>query len=105
MRIRLCGPIAVEREGRLLSGRELGSRKARTLLGLLAVERGHLVTTDRIVDLLWTGDAPRDPGANVATLVSRLRAVLGEGVVHGTRSGYGLLAGGTWSVDLDRAQA
>jgi DNA-binding SARP family transcriptional activator len=61
VRIRLCGPIAVERGGRVLAGRELGSRKARTLLGVLAVERGHLVTTDRIVDLLWTGEVPRDP--------------------------------------------
>jgi DNA-binding SARP family transcriptional activator len=104
VRIRLCGPIAVERDGRVLAGRELGSRKARTLLGLLAVERGHLVTTDRIVDLLWTGDAPRDPAANVATLVSRLRAVLGEGVLQGSRSGYGLLDGGAWSVDVDRAR-
>jgi DNA-binding SARP family transcriptional activator len=64
------------------------------LCGQLAVERRHLVATDRIVELLWEERRPRDPAANVATLVSRLRNVLGDGAVAGRRGAYGLLS---WS--------
>jgi hypothetical protein len=36
----------------------VGSRKARLLLALLAVFRGRVVPTDRIVDVLWPGQTP-----------------------------------------------
>lgn len=101
--LRICGPLAALRDGRLLTGRELGSRKGRRLLGLLVVERGGLVPTDRIADLLWGARPPDDPVAGVATLVSRLRAALGDDVVAGSRPGYGLLRGGRWTTDLDAA--
>ena len=57
----------------------VGSRKARLLLALLAVFRGRVVPTDRIVDVLWPGQRPRRPEREVATLVSRLRGALGAG--------------------------
>lgn len=107
VRIRLCGELVAEpvddRLAGRLSGVALASRKGRQLLGLLAVERGHLVATERIADVLWEATAPRDAAANVATLVSRLRSVLGEGVVDGTRAAYGLLPGGAWTTDVDDA--
>ena len=52
-RIRLCSVLTVESAGRTLTGRELGSRKARTLLGLLASQRGGLVSVDVIAEVLW----------------------------------------------------
>ncbi len=76
------------------------SRKARTLLKLLAVERGHLVSTDRIVEVLWPDGPPSRPVENVATLVSRLRSWLGPAVVEGHREGYRL--GPDADVDLAR---
>ena len=59
----------------------LAAAKARTLLKLLAVERRGLLSADRIADVLWdaAGGPPAEPGQAVATLVSRLRAVLGRG--------------------------
>jgi DNA-binding SARP family transcriptional activator/tetratricopeptide (TPR) repeat protein len=104
VRIRLATAITVDVAGRSLSGRELGSRKARTLLALLAAERGRLVPLDRVVDQLWGDDPPADPGANVSTLVSRTRRLLGDGVLAATGRAYGLLPGGAWSVDLDEAE-
>ena len=101
-RIRLCSALTVETGAGSLSGRALGSRKARTLLALLAAERGGLVPVDRIVEVLWPADPPADPGANVATLVSRTRRLLGAEVITGTRAAYGLVPG-SCTVDLDEA--
>jgi len=93
----------VRRNGRLQPAREVGSRKARTLLALLAVERGRVVALDRIGEVLWGDFPPREPADNVATLVSRLRAVLGPDVVAGGRAGYRL--GDPVGVDLADAAA
>ena len=85
------------------TGRELGSRKGRELLKLLAVERDRVVTVDRIVDVLWPDEPPRHPAASVATLVSRLRKVLGHELIEGDREGYRLGAAPEVTVDLDEA--
>jgi hypothetical protein len=62
--LRLAGTFRVIRNGTELSDVEIGSRKSRTLLKLLAVERPALVTVDRIADVLWPGGGPaRPPGA------------------------------------------
>ncbi len=90
--VRVVGTFAVVRAGRELPAVEVGSRKARTLLALLAVSGGH-VPVDRIVAALWRYVPPRDPAPNVATLVSRLRARFGAGVVGKSCAGYRLGVG------------
>ena len=100
--IALAGRFTVHRDGVDLPDHEVGSRKARDLLRLLAVRRRHIVHIDAIVDVLWAS-APREPANSVATLVSRLRAALGPGVVTGDRQGYRL--GADVRVDLDVAAA
>src|SRR5271165_1428532 len=101
--LRLAGPFGVVRDGAELPEGDVGSRKSRTLLKLLAVERPGLVTLDRIVDVLWDGDPPAAAEQNVASLVSRLRGVLGSGVIQGGRPGYRLAGAPEVSVDLDTA--
>ena len=100
--VRLAGTFAVTCGG-LPDHVAVGSRKARLLLALLAVSRGRVVPTDRIVDVLWTGQRPRRPEREVATLVSRLRATLGAGVVLGTSAGYRLGGPPAVHIDLDEA--
>ncbi len=102
VRILLSSMLAVELDDRVLSGRQLGSRKGRTLLALLAAERGRAVSVDRIVDALWTSAPPRDPAANVATLVSRTRKLLGENALVAGAGAYGI-APEQCSLDLDEA--
>jgi DNA-binding SARP family transcriptional activator len=76
----------------------LGARKARTLLKVLALARGRPVSVDRLVDCLWPAEPPARPAAEVAVLVSRLRAVLGADRIVRSDAGYGLRA--NW-LDLD----
>ena len=100
----LAGAFGVVRDGVRLADDGLGSsRKARSLLKLLAVERARLVSVDRIAEVLWGGDPPAEPAQHVATLVSRLRRALGSDVIRGGRQGYQLGGGARIVVDLDEA--
>jgi len=105
LQLRLVGGFAVIRDGVRVDISELGSRKARTLLKLLAVERGHLVPTDRIVEVLWADDPPAQSSENVATLVSRLRKTLGATALGGGRGGYRLGGPPLVIVDVDDGEA
>jgi len=87
LQLRLVGTFGLTRDSVPVSDQELGSRKARLLLKLLAVQRGQLVTVDRIVEVLWGATPPERPAENVATLVSRLRRGLGPDVIEGGRGG------------------
>jgi DNA-binding SARP family transcriptional activator/class 3 adenylate cyclase len=104
LRLRLAGPFTVERGGEAVPDADLGSRKARLLLKVLAARRGHIVPMDEIVEVLWGADAPAKAEANVATLVSRLRGVLGSEVVDGGRSGYRVAVSASVVIDLDEAE-
>ena len=99
--IRLVGPLLVRRGGVPVPATAVGNLNARALLALLAVRRGGAVTLDAIADALWEQAPPRDPAANIATLVSRLRASLGMEAVAGGRAGY--LLGDAVGTDLDDA--
>ena len=101
--LRLAGAFGVIRDGAVLSDGELGSRKSRTLLKLLAVERPGLVPVQRIIEVLWAGHPPAAAERNIASLVSRLRGVLGSGVILGGRPGYRLADSPEVNVDLDLA--
>jgi DNA-binding SARP family transcriptional activator len=98
----LAGTFRVVRDGTELTDGEIGSRKSRTLLKLLAVRRPALVPAEVIIEVLWPAGLPAAPEQNVATLVSRLRAVLGADLIQGGRTGY-RLAGTNAVVDLDEA--
>jgi DNA-binding SARP family transcriptional activator len=87
VRVHVIGTLRVEG----FAEHELGSRKARTTLRLLAIASGAPVTADRIAAVLWAdAQQPRDPAAQVAVIVSRLRRVLGPArITHGD-AGYTL---------------
>ena len=78
----------------------LGSRKARTLIKVLAVARGQPVPVGRLVDCLWPDRPPARPAQQISVLVSRLRSVLGPQRIPRSDAGYQLLA--DW-IDLDIA--
>src|SRR5579884_2619802 len=94
VRLRVLGEFGVDGVEPI----RLGSRKARTLLKVLALARGRPVSVDRLVDVLWPQGAPARPEDQVAVLVSRLRAVLGHHRLPRRDAGYALVA--DW-LDLD----
>jgi DNA-binding SARP family transcriptional activator/tetratricopeptide (TPR) repeat protein/energy-coupling factor transporter ATP-binding protein EcfA2 len=101
--IRLIGRFAVMRDGVEVDRAELGSRKGRELLKLLAVERRRTVSVDRIVEVIWPHAPPVNPAGSVATLVSRLRRAVGLEVIDGDRDGYRMGQPPDVRVDLDDA--
>jgi DNA-binding SARP family transcriptional activator len=103
-RFQLVGPLAVIRDHVTLPPRDIGSRKERTLLKLLLVERGHVVPSDRIAEVLWDGAPPARWDRHLATLVSRLRAVFGPQAIAGDRAGYRFVPGPGLEVDIDEAE-
>ena len=101
VRLALCGDLTVTRDGEELTGPRLGTRKARVFLAALAASRGTGVATDRLAEIVWPDRPPRDPQGNLATLASRLRKVVGDGLVDAGPASYTLGRG--VELDLDSA--
>lgn len=89
MEFKLLGPFEARHEGApLLTD---SRRQERCLLSILLLDAGHVVTTGRLIDLLWDGEANASARGTVHTYVGRLRAALrtGRGPRIGTRhDGY-----------------
>ncbi|MBQ1069527.1 winged helix-turn-helix domain-containing protein, partial [Micromonospora sp. D75] len=74
MEFRLLGPFEARHDGRPV---EVGSRRQeRCLLGMLLLDVGRVVPTDRLIDLLWNGRPPAAARGVVQTYVGRLRGSL-----------------------------
>ena len=74
--LQVCGPLTVVLDGDDVTAR-IPVGQARLVLVFLVLHRGRSVSRSELVDALW-GDAPPDHAdRDVATLLSRLRAVLG----------------------------
>lgn len=69
----VLGPLTVERDGTVLS---LGGPKQRSVLALLLVEPGTVVSIGRLLDGIWGEEATDASRASLHTYVSNLRALL-----------------------------
>jgi SARP family transcriptional regulator, regulator of embCAB operon len=81
-RVQLCGPFAVEVHGRSVGADRLG-RQARVLFGYLTLCRSQPVPREALIDALWDEVPPPSANAALTVVVSRLRAVVGPGVIQG----------------------
>ncbi len=96
---RLLGPIGASLSGRPLA---LGGRRQRALLALLLLHRAGVVSTDRLVEELWSSAPPPGASKTLRAYVSRLRKLLrcDAGVqLRGVDGGYVL------SCDAERIDA
>ncbi|MFN2608522.1 MAG: BTAD domain-containing putative transcriptional regulator [Acidimicrobiales bacterium] len=106
MRLSVLGPIEVVIGG---SPVPLGGPKERTLLAVLVVNAGSVVSDARLIDALWGDDPPRTAVQTLQNYVLRLRKTLRRADDHGdgtlaieTRPpGYRLVAS-PGAVDADR---
>ena len=83
----------------------VGSRKARSLVRLLALARGRVVATRDLVEALWGDAHPANPAEQVSVLVSRLRGVLGRDRIEHVESGYRLVYDWLDAVELETISA
>jgi len=90
--LRLLGPVEAADGDRKI---DLGPRKQRLVLAVLALEAGRPVELARLVDLAWPDDPPRTATHAIRVCVSALRAAL-RGVAGADitlqGSGYALAA-------------
>jgi DNA-binding SARP family transcriptional activator len=98
LEFRILGALEASDQGRALP---LGAPKQRALLAVLLLHRREIVSTDRLIDELWSGRPPDTATKTVQVYVSRLRKVLGEQVLV-TRGGGYVLEVGDDQVDADR---
>jgi YVTN family beta-propeller protein len=94
----ILGPLEVLRDGRRV---ELGGAQQRALLAVLLLHRGEVVSVDRLTDELWGEGAPPTAHKTVQVYVSRLRKVLGDGLLVTRADGY-LLAVESDEIDAER---
>jgi YVTN family beta-propeller protein len=99
LEFRILGPFEVVDADRPLS---LGGPRQRALLAILLLHRGHVVSSDRLIDELWGERAPATAAKTLQGYVSHLRKALGDGVLLTRGGGYTLLAE---RVDADRFEA
>lgn len=95
LRVRVLGELAVDG----ISAHTLGSRKARIVLKVLALQHGRSVSVDRLIEAVWPGVLPAEPTAQLAVLVSRLRTAIGRDRLRQGDAGYCLQL--DW-LDLDQ---
>jgi predicted ATPase/DNA-binding winged helix-turn-helix (wHTH) protein len=69
---------------------EIGGARLRALLIMLALRPGQLVTASQLIDGLWAGQPPAEPGNAVQALVSRLRRALPQADLSNLPTGYRL---------------
>jgi DNA-binding SARP family transcriptional activator len=100
MEFRILGPLEVVDGGQTV---ELGGHKQRALLAVLLLEANQVVSSDRLIDMLWDGQPPATARKALYVYVSELRKALGRERVETRSSGY-LLRVGEDESDLERFQ-
>jgi DNA-binding SARP family transcriptional activator len=95
---RILGPIeAADEAGPLL----LGGQKQRAVLALLLLERGRVVSVDRLLEALWGELPPRTATTSLQNFISQLRKTLGPERLETKPPGYRLRVE-PGELDLDR---
>jgi len=82
---RILGPVEVADENGPVA---LGGPRQRALLGLLLLNAGAVVSTDRIIDQLWSEHPPKTATTSLQNFVSQLRRLLGGEAVVTKPPGY-----------------
>src|SRR4051812_7537255 len=99
LEVSLLGPTEARVSGRTVSLTPL----ERNVLAILALSRNAVVSTERIIELLWSDRHPAAPRSRVQGLVSALRRKVGASLAT-RHPGYVLEADGA-ATDLDTMQA
>jgi DNA-binding SARP family transcriptional activator/Tfp pilus assembly protein PilF len=103
MELRLLGPVTMIIDGKTVG---LGRRHERCVLGILALDAGRIVNTERLIALLWGDDLPVTARATLHSYLARLRGRLAPHGVEIVTTGGGYRAEvDPLSVDVHRFTA
>ncbi len=98
MRFKILGPLEVRDDGRVIPVR---AGKLTALLAALLLRRNEVVPTDRLVEELWSGEAPATALKTLQLYVSQLRKLLPAETLVTRPPGY-VLNVGPDEVDADQ---
>lgn len=106
---RIIGPLRIRRGDAVLGYGELGGPKPRQILELLLLNLGAPVSKDRLIHILWSGQAPAEALPTLESYVSVLRRHLQPGMgkdgpLRTVTGGY-MLDRSLVDLDLDRFDA
>ena len=89
MRIAVLGPLEVVAKGVTIAAL---ARRPAEILASLCLGHGEVVSTDRLIDVLWGEDPPRGARNAVQVHVAALRRAIGvhRGAIESVRGGYRL---------------
>ena len=87
LRIGLLGPLAVSVDGRPVT---LTAARLRTVLAVLALSPGEPVSLARLAGAVWGDDPPGNARRALQVYVTRLRSILGCGLIRTVPAGYTL---------------
>jgi DNA-binding SARP family transcriptional activator len=107
--VRIIGPLRIRRGDAILGCRELGGPKPRQVLELLLLSLGIPVSKDRLIEILWAGQAPPEALPTLESYVSVLRRHLQPGMrkdgpLRTVTGGY-MVDRSLVDLDLDRFDA
>ncbi|MFE4871481.1 BTAD domain-containing putative transcriptional regulator [Streptomyces sp. NPDC056682] len=100
LRFGVLGPVRAWRGGQALPS---GSPQQRALLAALLLRDGRTATAGELIDAIWGEEPPSQALAALRTYASRLRKVLGPGVLASESGGYAIRATAA-TLDLTGAQ-
>ena len=90
MEVRFFGEFEVLERGVPMPVRGV---KQRTVLALLALQRGKPVSADRLIDVLWGDEPVANPANALQAQVGQLRRTLGGSAIVTSEAGYALDVG------------
>ena len=100
-RVRLCGPLALEIDGRD-SVAAVPAGQARSLLAYLLTRDDRRAERGALIDVVWPGGAPKDPQADLRVILTRLRRALAPATLDGRQQLRLALPAPVW-VDVEVA--
>jgi DNA-binding SARP family transcriptional activator len=74
MQVRLLGPVDIVVGG---TARPVRGARRKALLAVLALRAGDIVSTDRLIEMVWGDSAPTTAAATLQNHISHLRGLLG----------------------------
>ncbi|MFJ8955879.1 BTAD domain-containing putative transcriptional regulator [Streptomyces sp. NPDC102381] len=101
LRFSVLGPVRAWRGGEPLS---TGSPQQRALLAALLLRQGRTATAAELIDSVWGEESPSQALAAIRTYASRLRKILGPGVLETEAGGYALRMARPDALDLVAAE-